>query len=108
MTAALASGAPAAVSRDRESGVRRAFVSRRNSVRSVAQGDDDTDSLFVVSTLTNGVSVTRAIAGSRMARRQTSKSGNMETAGRAATNVAIVRPNAEITAGLVRAFDCST
>ena len=61
----------------KKSGVPRAFVVRRSSVRSVARGDDDTDSLFTVSTLTSGVSVTWAIVGSRMARRQTSKSGNM-------------------------------
>ena len=86
----------------------RAFVVRRSSVRSVARGDDGTDWLFAASTLTSGVSVTCAIVGSRMARRQTSKSGNMEVAGRSATNAAIVRPNAATTAGLVGAFDFST
>ena len=64
----LASVAPAG-SRDRESGVPRAFIVRRSSVRRVARCDDDTDSPFSVSTLTSGVSVTGVVVSPRMARR---------------------------------------
>ena len=84
------------------------FIVRRSNVRCVARGDDDTDLLFAVSTLTSGISVTWAIVGSRMARRQTPKSGNMEAASRSATNAAIVCPNAATAAGLVGAFDFPT
>ena len=70
MSAALSSGAPVVGSRDRESGMPRAFVVRRSSVKSVARGDDDTDSLFAVSTLTSGVRVNWTVVGSRMAIRQ--------------------------------------
>ena len=111
MSAALSSGAPVVGSRDRESGVPRAFVVRRSSVKSVARGDNDshdTDSLFAFSTLTSGVRVNWAVVGSRMARRQKSKSGNMEAAGKSATNAAIVRSNAKTTAGVVETFVFST
>ena len=96
-------------SSDRASdGVPRALVVMRSSVRSVARGDDEIDSPFDASTLTSGVSVAWAIDGSRMARRQTSKRGNIEAVGRFAARSAIVRPNAATTAGLARAFDFST
>ena len=78
---------------------------RRSSVRSVVRGDDDTVSLVDASTLTSSVGVAREMVGSRMARRQMSKSGNMKAGGRSATNAPIVYPNAPTTAGLVGAFD---
>jgi hypothetical protein len=46
------------------------------------RGDDDTVSLVDAGTLTSGVSVARAMVGSRMARRQMSKRGSVEAGGR--------------------------
>ena len=96
-------------SSDRASdGVPRALVVRRSSVRSVARGADEIDSLIDASTLTSGVTMVWAIVGSRIARRQVSKRGNIEAVGRFAARSTIVRPNAATTAGLARAFDFST
>ena len=75
-----------------------ALVVRRSSLRSVARGDDEIDSLFDASTLTSGVLVAWVICGSRI-----SKSGNVEAVGRFAARSAIVRPNATTTAELVGA-----
>lgn len=106
MSAALA--VASAASSDRASEVPRAFVASRSSVRSVARGEDDIDSPVDVISLTSGANVVGAIVGSRIARRQMSRSGNNDAAGRPATSATIVRENAGTTAGLGGAFDFST
>ena len=89
-----------------------AFVVRRSSVRSVVRGDggdDGIDLLFAVRTLTSDVSVTRAIVALRM----TQTPGVIEREHGSGqqicdySNAAIVRPNAETTAGLVGTFGFS-
>jgi hypothetical protein len=61
----------------------RAFVVKRSSVRGVAWANE-INSLFDASTLMSGMSIAWAIDGLRMARRQMSKSRNIEAIGKSA------------------------
>ena len=88
----------------------RALVVRHSSVRRVVRGKDDKDSLIDVSTSTSRSmpSVTGAIVGSRIARRQTSRSENKDVTGRFAASALIVCANAVIITALGGASDFST
>jgi len=97
-----------AASSDRERDVPRAFVARRSSVRTVARGEDNKGSSVDVTALTSGASVAEAVVGSRIARRQMSRSGNRDEAGRATARVDIVCETAATTTGLGGVFDFST
>ena len=86
-----------AASNDRARDVPRAFVARRSSERTVARGEDNKDSLVDVSTLMSGASVAGAVVGSRIARRQMSRSGKRDAAGRASARVDTVCETAATT-----------